>query len=104
MLDALKCKQCKSFITSLITIKHQIKDIITNLHKNNANDTINQFLIIFELFKNNEFINYHSLIKLENIVLFTINLIIEGAYQTDYKQPYIDILKTLLNNQVEFIF
>ena len=89
-ISLLKCNQCGSFPTLLNVIKNQIIYSLDQLHS--KHDNKEYFVDILKLIKNEEFIKYHSLIKLENLLLYTINLII-------YIDK-IDLLKTLFDNKV----
>ena len=69
-IDTLNCTKCNHFITSLNGIKLTMSHIITNSYET-------QFLEILNLFNQEEFIKYHSISKLENLLLYSINLVIQ---------------------------
>ena len=90
-ISLLKCNQCGSFTKSLSVIKIQIIYSLMKLAYSYIISNKN-FIDILKLFKNEQFIKYHSLIKLENLLLYAINLIIN--------MNKIDALKTLFENKV----
>ena len=87
-VSLLKCNKCNSFSRLIDVIKDQL---IYSLDKSKY-DNNESFVNILKLFKNKQFIKYHSLIKLENLLLYTINLIIF--------MNKIDLLKILFDNKV----
>ena len=91
-LSNYKCKKCNSFITLQI-IKNKILEYIENHKKDTA---VKQFIVILKWFSNDEFIKYHSLIKLENLLLQAINIII---FYNSY-----NMLKLLFDIRVKFVF
>ena len=70
-----KCIKCGYFITEINIIKNILKDIIPNDNNNIAR--IEHFLDVLLLLKNEEFVKYHTKNKLENLLLYFINLIID---------------------------
>ena len=84
-MNALECRQCNLFTTSMKVMKNKIKNATTFEH----------FVTIIKLLKNSEFINHYSPQNLEFLLLNTVNSIIEKDINSN-----LDALKMILQNTV----
>ena len=83
---------------SLDNIKKQITNIIYFNSNSNITSRINPFITILNVFtNNNEFIKYHTKNKIKNLLLYSINLIIENDNDNNNN---IVIINKILENQV----
>ena len=98
----LTCIKCNAFVTSLNFIEDQLINVMKSIKHAKSESSITHSAIeqiheILLLFLNEQFIKYHTISKIENLLLYFTNLIIEFDINiTNVNQ----IFQLLVSNEV----
>ena len=101
-MTTINCQKCNSCTLSLRIIETVINNVLNSILDSNNNKlsslSVDHFINILKLFKNDHFKEYHSVQVLENLLLNVINLII--GYNCDNNGIKINLLKAMFDHKV----